>query len=667
MLLTLRSLAQSTAKKLAGNYHNNSRILNGLFDYRHLCYTPVMDTKANPTLKSHQEPSHVYVQHSQEKRTMVICFEVHYAGKSKQMNMLRKLDEPLSQSLERIKFNMLKMRKKLKLKDSGEVDIIMSKDGIQLDPPNVSNSDAWKDGSILNLDGKIYEVRSDYPQVESLVIPSFIMEKFTVMPTVSLKNCDMFDCKFTWYRQINATERTELLNLGVPEEDIILDGSYWHKVSDCISFEPTNDDVGRLLMVSCQPSDGKRVGPMIHRTSSSGVEMSPPYFPFEDRHEHTKEFLKNPGEFRLVSYNVLADLYVDSDYSHDVLFKHCPAHALALEYRRQLWLKEISGYNADVICLQELDKKEVVRTFAPYFKLISNHSIVYNSKGPTVGEGVATLYRDDKFSLVESHATPLADLIEPSHSEPYEFISAHPILSKIESPEAKNLLSKFDLIREAIFRNPNTKKRYLDRHTVLQTTLLKSNEIPGSYLLVANTHLYFSPDADHIRLLQGSVCITYLEYIRNYYENKVSGLGDESRRISIVFCGDMNSSPDCGLYKLATTGKVEDDLVDWSSNESEAVKGLSVHTNLRFKSAYDGVPYTNFTPLFNGCLDYIYYNPDQLTCLSIVPMPDHDDVIANGGIPSDVFPSDHLALVADLKFDSPGLPNARNHHLPLMK
>lgn len=35
-------------------------------------------------------------------------------------------------------------------------------------------------------------------------------------------------------------------------------------------------------------------------------------------------------------------------------------------------------------------------------------------------------------------------------------------------------------------------------------------------LVVANTHLYFHPDADHIRLLHGGIAIRYLE---NFLEN----------------------------------------------------------------------------------------------------------------------------------------------------
>lgn len=47
--------------------------------------------------------------------------------------------------------------------------------------------------------------------------------------------------------------------------------------------------------------------------------------------------------FRIISYNILADTYADSDFSKDVLFPYCPQYALDMDYRKQLILKEIIG------------------------------------------------------------------------------------------------------------------------------------------------------------------------------------------------------------------------------------------------------------------------------------------------------------------------------------
>ena len=96
-----------------------------------------------------------------------------------------------------------------------------------------------------------------------------------------------------------------------------------------------------------------------------------------------------------MSYNLLADYYADSDYSRTVLFGHCPAYALHIDYRKQLFLKEISGYNADLFMMQEVDGKIFDLDLEPLLSE-QNMSGVYQKKG-TTAEGLATFYNNDRF------------------------------------------------------------------------------------------------------------------------------------------------------------------------------------------------------------------------------------------------------------------------------
>lgn len=62
-------------------------------------------------------------------------------------------------------------------------------------------------------------------------------------------------------------------------------------------------------------------------------------------------------------------------------------------------------------------------------------------------------------------------------------------------------------------------KRVLDRSTVASATFLQSVDSTKDIIVVGNTHLYFHPDADHIRLLQGGVIIYWLmDVIKNLKE-----------------------------------------------------------------------------------------------------------------------------------------------------
>lgn len=417
-------------------------------------------------------------------------------------------------------------------------------------------------------------------------------------------------------------------------------------------------NTGRRMINCGMPLNASRPN-----SKSKANIVVPAECPFDKRHCYTKDVLSKPDELRVMTYNILAEIYTHSEYSRKVLFAHCPSHALKIKYRRQLILREILGYNADLICLQEVDKREFLNSLEPLLEANGKLSGVYSLKGGRITEGLATFYRRDKFEFVDSHRTLMSEIVEPLaqkiDSHPLENgddnehnvkptnpddEKPHPILADRDSPQAEECLYRFNLLRSAIQANEGLKKRFIDRNTILQTTLLKFKDLPDRHLLVANTHLYFAPDADHIRLLQGSVIIKYLEFLKDHYERMLQ------TKVISLFCGDLNSTPDCGLNKLFTEGKATRDLVDWSSNKEEAVIGLEVETNLRFSSAYQDIEYTNYVPGFHGCLDYIFYEQDNLVCESTVPPPDHDDVIATGGMPSEVFPSDHIALIANLKF-----------------
>lgn len=82
----------------------------------------------------------------------------------------------------------------------------------------------------------------------------------------------------------------------------------------------------------------------------------------------------------------------------------------------------------------------------------------------------------------------------------------------------------------------------------------------------------------------------------------------------------------------------------------ETVKGVSLTYNVRFASACGTPIYTNYTPEFSGCLDYIFYEKNKLEVEQVIPMPNDEELALYVGLPSIVLPSDHISLCADLKW-----------------
>jgi 2',5'-phosphodiesterase len=152
--------------------------------------------------------------------------------------------------------------------------------------------------------------------------------------------------------------------------------------------------VSDIFRSNAPPKSGEKVGPSMEAVSKNTVKAGPGSCPFETRHLFTQNKLKD-REFRVVSYNLLADYHADSDFSRTSLFPYCSAYALHIDYRKQLFLKEILGYNADLICLQEVDEKIFDLDLVPSLEE-RGLTGVHIKKGKTP-EGLAVFWDTERF------------------------------------------------------------------------------------------------------------------------------------------------------------------------------------------------------------------------------------------------------------------------------
>lgn len=210
------------------------------------------------------------------------------------------------------------------------------------------------------------------------------------------------------------------------------------------------------------------------------------------------------------------------------------------------------------------------------------------------------------------------------------------------------IMDQFPELWDQVSGNGPLVERIEKRSTALQLTLLRWRSA-NKYLLVANTHLYFHPDADHIRLLQFGFAMLH---IRREYERirREHNLGEQA--LALLFCGDFNSVPECGIFRLMTERYVGPEMADWLSNEQEAVRNVSLTQPFPMASACGCPPFTNYTVGFAACIDYIFYQTDLLQVTDVIPMPSEEELKMYEAIPSPVFPSDHIALVANMRWNA---------------
>jgi len=101
--------------------------------------------------------------------------------------------------------------------------------------------------------------------------------------------------------------------------------------------------------------------------------------------------------------------------------------------------------------------------------------------------------------------------------------------------------------------------------------------------------------------------------------------------------------------KMTTSHKMRRKIVVFLSDTEEAIKNISLTQDLCMSSACATPEYTNYTPEFSACLDYIFYERDKFEVEQVIPMPSKEELTLNTGLPSVVFPSDHISLCTDLK------------------
>ncbi|GJJ06248.1 hypothetical protein Clacol_000439 [Clathrus columnatus] len=342
--------------------------------------------------------------------------------------------------------------------------------------------------------------------------------------------------------------------------------------------------------------------------------------------------------FTLLSYNILCER---SATSH--MYGYTPSWALAWDYRKELILTEIMNYDADFLCLQEVE----VGQFEDYFlRNLSAHDYegVHwpKSRARTMGEnerrrvdGCAIFYKANKYQLVE------------------------------------NLLIEFNQIA---LQRPDFKKtddmfnRVLTKDHIAVVTLLE-NRTTGSRLVIANVHIHWDPEYRDVKLVQVALLMEELQKISDRFAKLPPRLFThddpnqpapptyaDGSKIPTIVCGDFNSVPESGVYDFLANGTVPSDHSDFMSHVYGKYTSDGLKHRLNLKSIYANVPefnMTNHTPGFQGQIDYIWYSSSTMAVTSVLGEVDKTYLSKVVGFPNAHFPSDHICLIGELRIKPP--------------
>ncbi|KAF3427276.1 hypothetical protein E2986_10388 [Frieseomelitta varia] len=570
-------------------------------------YQQILKNYSQPIMRLNANEAILLYEEGNENFNMSFRYINPILNIDRQFNFQRHVDETINNFVQRICQNINSYitkricRKKKKDEDSLEdLKINVENDIKFMRDHSVLNGDLTcksilKDSPDIKLvicDTE-YILRQNVPFITKIELPSSILIDFPVYPSkFEGTNVDKLKSTFNWYRS----------EIQKPE---------WKHIGEGFLYVPSKSDLGCKLKVSCIPRNSEECGPIIESISNGTVEIGPGICPFNARHAFTKNKLSDK---RVTSYNILANIYSETATSKETLYPYCPHYALSMDYRKLLILKELIGYNSDIICLQEVDASVYANDLQLSLTTL-NYGSIYNLKND-MREGLAIFYNQDRFDKLSCD---------------YSVIS-----------QGTNL-DEFNIVWSQI-QNDDVKRTFLNRNTIIQTIILRSKENP-EILIVGNTHLYFRITADHIRLLQAYYGLSYLRT----FAKKIKKENPECN-VSILYCGDFNSVPNNGVYKLMTEKYIPADHNDWKSDVKEQIQNVCIKHDTNLSSACGTPEYTNYTGTFSGCLDYIFYQTDYLTVEQVIPMPSKEELGVYTGLPSVVSPSDHIALCVDLKW-----------------
>eukprot|EP01119_Soliformovum_irregulare_P021749 TRINITY_DN7307_c0_g1_i2.p1 TRINITY_DN7307_c0_g1~~TRINITY_DN7307_c0_g1_i2.p1 ORF type:complete len:507 (+),score=111.56 TRINITY_DN7307_c0_g1_i2:96-1616(+) len=339
---------------------------------------------------------------------------------------------------------------------------------------------------------------------------------------------------------------------------------------------------------------------------------------------HQRHFISGPdftasGEkFRVLSYNILGDLYATTD-----AFPYCPPQALAWKYRRSKLLNEIQHYDCDVICLQEVPMKHYNKFFLPAMQASGYMGIFLpKSRARTMSDylsvdGCVIFYRTSKFTLVEQHTCEFQSIAMSKHKD-------------------------FNQDQEAF-------NRVITRDNVALLAILQvvdhTNAQPR-FILVGNTHIHWNTEQKDVKLIQ---VMMMLEQIATMTSPTAY------RGIPMVIAGDFNSVPGSGPYQLLKTATIPPRHADLHPYHYGAYSSHGMKHPFHLSSAYGFMgepPFTNTSTQFVGTLDYLWFTHETLK-VSKVLQPIEEEIIKVTLMPNLHVPSDHICIASEFCFQKP--------------
>jgi mRNA deadenylase 3'-5' endonuclease subunit Ccr4 len=325
-----------------------------------------------------------------------------------------------------------------------------------------------------------------------------------------------------------------------------------------------------------------------------------------------------------MTYNVLAQALISRDQ-----YPYAGKTDLRLRNRAPTLIREIMHLLPDVVCMQELDFLDTLMGNAGFAGRYGDHRYLRKPGGK---HGLAVLWDPKVLTCLEYDTLVYEASGEAEFPDP-DGIGGAPLTSGGEN-----------------------------RRNVAQFIALR--HVPTQAIIIlSNTHLYWRPEAEQVKLRQATELAHGLARFR---DRIVHAHGPYAH---LLMCGDFNSTPDSLVYAALCGGRqgVEDIPLTAGLGRMASCYGHYQHVDPEHVQKFSllnsthapemvqrwkGEPIcTNYTASWYGTLDYLWIECRASTPIRLLSMPDCS--LLAPGLPNQAFGSDHVSLCVEVPLTRP--------------
>ncbi|KAI5952581.1 hypothetical protein KGF54_003448 [Candida jiufengensis] len=330
--------------------------------------------------------------------------------------------------------------------------------------------------------------------------------------------------------------------------------------------------------------------------------------------------INKDNKFSIMTFNLLSRHYI----WRDVYEQNNPDDLDWTKHRFPLINQTIRQFNCDIMCFQEMEYYVYKRHWSKNFPnenfksfYMQKSSPEYNSNENT--DGVAIFINTERFDVIEEHRINYGEEIL-KHEKNYDLTN--------------------DLL-----------KRVIPRNTVGIILKLHDKRF-NKILYVTNTHLYWSPEYNDVKIIQTKLLLNKLNSCRKEMDS------------SVLFLGDLNSNFNSDVIKLIQERKLDISKSKEFLNHEYGINNALINSDgiienpIKLRNVYQELfensklHFTTCVTKFADVVDHIFIT-DDIKVNKILGEVDPDYMDTNDiGFPNEQFPSDHIPLVAEIGYKS---------------